>query len=210
MSFEYLYSVIHSNISWAPYIILFLFFLAGLNLPVSEDLIILVAALLASDSPEHMPHLFVSLYLGAYLSDVQAYAIGRFFADKLFKIKLFAKTLTPQRVNTVTNYLERFGVAVYLVGRFIPFGVRNLMFMTSGIIKFNFIKFAIFDTLAALITCSIYFTLYYQFGLNIVSKIKKGNIIIFIAFIIMLFIIVITKLVIIPIFKKNLKKKQNI
>ena len=207
MSFEYLYSVIHSNIIWAPFIILFLFFLAGLNLPVSEDLLILVAALLASDSPEHMQYLFISIYLGAYISDIQAYVIGRFFSDKLFKIKLFAKTLTPARVNIVTNYLERFGGVVYIVGRFIPFGVRNLMFMTSGIIKFNFIKFAIFDALAALITCSIYFTLYYQFGLQIVSKIKKGNMIIFGMFVIILLIIIIIKLVIIPIFKKYLNKQ---
>ena len=66
-----------------------------------------------------------------------------------------------------------------IFGRFIPFGVRNGLFLTAGIGKMNSLKFALSDLLAATISCTTYFYLYYHFGDAVVSVIKQSNYIIF-------------------------------
>ena len=41
----------------------------------------------------------------------------------------------------IENYYTKYGVVTLLIGRFIPFGVRNCLFVTAGIGKMRFWKF---------------------------------------------------------------------
>lgn len=63
---EELIPFIQANIHHAHYIIFTTLLLAGLNIPVSEDAMIFISALLASKHPEYLPHLFIAVYLGAF------------------------------------------------------------------------------------------------------------------------------------------------
>ena len=68
--------------------------------------------------------------------------------------------------------------------RFIPFGVRNGLFLTAGLTKMNFIKFALADLAACTISCTLFFNLYYKFGESVIEYVKKGNIVLFSFFLI--------------------------
>ncbi|MFZ9000511.1 MAG: DedA family protein [Bacteriovoracaceae bacterium] len=176
---EEIYNLIQSNVHMAPFIIFGMLLLAGFNIPVSEDGMLFISALLASKNPDQLVPLFVGVYLGAYFSDIICYSLGRFLGPKLFEIKMFKNMVPQERIDRIHSFYEKYGIVTLIFGRFIPFGVRNGLFLTAGLGKMDFLKFALSDLLAATISCSIYFTLYYKYGSTVVEFIKDANIIIF-------------------------------
>jgi membrane protein DedA with SNARE-associated domain len=176
---EDLIAIIQANIEFAPWIIFGVLLLAGFNIPVSEDGMIFISAILASSHPGTRLSFFLSVYAGAYFSDLICYWLGRLLGPKLFKIRIFANMASPKKIEKVSYYFERYGVLTLIIGRFIPFGVRNAMFLTAGLSKMDFMKFALADLLACTISVATYFYLYYQYGEAVIDSIKEANIIIF-------------------------------
>ncbi|MCO4793188.1 MAG: DedA family protein [Bacteriovoracaceae bacterium] len=172
-----------ANVEIAPFIIGGALLFAGFNLPVPEDLMIFISAILASKNPDYLVPLYCGLFAGAYFSDLIAYALGRFLGPKLFQIKFFANMVTQERLDQVAGYFNKYGMGVLIVGRFIPFGVRNALFISSGLSKSSFPKFAFADFVATIISVSTYFYLYYNFGESMIAIVKKGNVVIFSIFI---------------------------
>ncbi|MGY6274214.1 DedA family protein [Methylomonas sp. MgM2] len=172
---------IQNHIEYAPYLIFGLLLLAGFNIPIPEDGMLFVSALLASRNPEYLPQLFAGVYLGAYLSDLICYGLGRIVGPKLLKIKFFAGIAKPERIKKIHDYYERYGVVTLIFGRFIPFGVRNGLFLTAGFGRMSWVKFALSDLLACTISSVTYFTLYYRYGASVIDFVKEANTVIFIA-----------------------------
>lgn len=170
---------IQQNVEFAPWIIFFALLFAGLNLPVSEDVMLFISALLAARNPEYATSLFIGVYAGAYFSDLISYTLGRFLGPKLWNIKFFAKMVSQEQVSKIHSFYDKYGVLTLILGRFIPFGVRNGLFLTAGLGRMNFIRFALSDLLACSISCSAFFALYYFMGETVIEYVKKGNIILF-------------------------------
>jgi membrane-associated protein len=164
-----IFNFICLNAPNAYWILFLLLLLAGLNVPVSEDLILLTGGALAStclSTTAEVWHLYVWLYLGCWLSAWEAYWLGRLLGPKLYDIKWFNRFITPQRIATLHHYYEKFGIFTFIVGRFFPGGIRNALFITSGLGKMPFQKFILRDGLACLISSSSLFYLGYIFGQN--------------------------------------------
>jgi len=174
---------IQENGANAHFIIFGLLLLAGFNIPVSEDGMLFISALIATKFPENFYLLFFGVYLGAYFSDLICYGLGRHFGPKIWNIKFFAKMVSPEKVDQLGGFYKKYGVFTLLIGRFIPFGVRNGLFLTAGLTKMNFLKFALADLVACTISCTLFFNLYYKFGESVTEYVKKGNIILFSLFI---------------------------
>lgn len=169
----------------AHWVIFGLFFLASLNVPISEDFLIIVSALLASNVvPENTWKLFAAVFLGAYLSDLLVYGIGRWLGPNLKRMKFFSRLLPEKRIAKISSYYQRYGIRTLLVGRFIPFGVRNCLFITAGIGKMAFWKFVCADAIACFTSNTTLFTLSYFFGKNLTYAFKYVNIILFSLFVI--------------------------
>ena len=160
--------------------------LAGFNIPISEDLLIILSAVIAATIvPENTLILFLGVFLGCYLSDQICYWIGRKLGPKLWKIRWFAKMVDRKRLDQIHLYYEKYGFWTLLVGRFIPFGVRNCLFLTAGMGKMNFLKFALSDGLACIISNTTLFTLAYYAGKNyefLLGSLKTFNLLLFGAF----------------------------
>ncbi len=176
---EYLLEIIQSNVQHAPFLIFGLLLLAGLNIPISEDGMLFISAVLASHYPEYAVALFIAVYMGAYLSDLICYWLGRLVGPKLLEIKFFASMVTHERKEKIHAYYEHYGVITLILGRFIPFGVRNGLFLTAGLGQMNFLKFALADLLACTISTITFFTLYYHFGDVVVSYVMEANVVVF-------------------------------
>src|SRR5690606_28372717 len=153
----------------SPWILFPIMLLGGLNIPISEDGMLFVAGVIAAKSPDKMWDLFFAAYLGAFGADLICYSLGRFLGPKFFRIKLFANMVPPERLAKISGFYERYGVWTLIIGRFIPFGVRNGLFLAAGLSRMNAVKFALSDLLAATISCGVYFTLYYQFGESVIE-----------------------------------------
>ncbi|MBT3235300.1 MAG: DedA family protein [Bdellovibrionales bacterium] len=167
------------NVHLAPYIICGALLLAGFNLPVSEDLMLFISAILAREHEDLAPQLFIGVFVGAYFSDLICYWLGRTVGRKLLTFRFFATMATPQRIETIGNYYQKYGAITLILGRFIPFGVRNALFLTAGISRMNFLKFSLSDLLACTISSITFFYLYFTFGKEVVGYIRQGNYLIF-------------------------------
>jgi membrane-associated protein len=179
---------IFENAQYAHWIIFGALMLAGLNIPISEDLMIIFSAVLsATVIPENTYKLFAAVFLGCYLSDWVCYWIGRKFGPKLWNIRWFAKSFDRKKIDTVHGYYEKYGFMTLLLGRFIPFGVRNVLFLTAGLGKMSFRKFILSDGIACILSNTALFTLAYTVGKNyeaLLSSLKTFNIFLFSAFVV--------------------------
>lgn len=177
---------IFEHAQYAHWIIFGSLMLAGLNIPISEDLMIIISAVLASTViPDHLYILFAAVFLGAYLSDWMVYWIGRRLGIKLWKIRWFKKSLPKRKLAKIKIIYRKHGFLTLLIGRFIPFGIRNCLFFTAGLTKMNFIKFLISDGIACLCSNITLFAIAYSIGKNYLALyhyVKKVNIFIFLLF----------------------------
>jgi membrane-associated protein len=162
--------------------------LAGLNIPISEDLMIIFSAVLAATViPENTYKLFAAVFLGCYLSDWLCYWVGRLLGPKLWNIGWFARSIDRKRIDQIHSYYAKYGFLTLLIGRFIPFGVRNCLFLTAGLGKMHFGRFILSDGIACIISNSTLFYLAYTVGKNyhyLLSVIKTLNIFLFGAFVV--------------------------
>lgn len=178
---------IQSHAPHAHWVIFGFLMLAGLNFPISEDLLIAIAGVLASTFvPENTYKLFIAVFLGAYLSDWLVYWMGRLWGAKLWRIRWFARLFRPTKLRQIESYYQKYGVLTLLVGRFIPFGVRNCLFAAAGIGRMRFWKFAVTDGIACLISNAMLFLLAYFCGKNCSYLMKFVNVAIFSIFIVAL------------------------
>src|SRR5262249_54530028 len=83
------------------------------------------------------------------------------------------------------SFYEKHGLLTLMIGRFIPFGVRNGIFMTTGLSKMPFMVFALRDALACFLWCSVTFSLFYTLSQHkdiLLASFKTFNLLIFLAF----------------------------
>lgn len=182
-----LFPFIQDHAAYAHWVIFGLLMLAGLNFPISEDLLVIISGVLASTLvPENTWKLFLGVFFGAYLSDWVVYWLARLWGTQLWRMKWFARIFNERRLKQIETYYDRYGVLTLIVGRFIPFGVRNCLFATAGIGKMRFWKFALADGIACLSSNAALFTLSFFCGKNSAYLIKYVNVVIFSLFLIAL------------------------
>lgn len=177
---------ITAHASSAHWILLVGALLAGMNIPISIDLLMIIGATLAATIiPEHLIQLYFFLLIGCAISAWIAYWLGRIIGRKLLSIPFFSKFISPRRMAKVKTFYKKRGALALLIGRFIPFGVRNCLYMTCGMSRMPFMKFVLCDGIAVTLWSSLSFFLYYFLGKNIeslYSHVKWTNFFIFVAF----------------------------
>lgn len=151
------------NAEFAPMIIFGLLMIAGFSFPVSEDLLLIVSGVLASTViPERMLQLFLAAFLGSFFSDGIAFGMGRLFGAKVYATKWFS---VAKREKLETFY-KKYGVLTLVIGRCIPFGFRNGIFMSAGAGNMPFGKFVISDGIACFLFSLALFSIAYACGKN--------------------------------------------
>lgn len=153
---------------YAPWIILILLLLTGIGLPISEDILIIGAGVIATTCiPDHHLLLFLSAYIGAVLSAWESYWIGRCLGPQLFKIHYFSHFVHEKRLEQLRYYYNKFGIFAFIVGRFCPGGIRNGLFLSSGLTKMAFPLFIFRDSIAAFISTLTFYFIGYLFGTHL-------------------------------------------
>ncbi len=173
----------------APHAHWFIFFgvlLAGCNLPISIDLLVIISALFSAKFiPEHTVLLYSFLLTGCVLSAWISYILGRTLGVKLARWKWFKFILSDQKIEKIRSFYKKYGVWAFVVGRFIPFGIRNCLFMSSGLSKMPFLRFAWQDLFACVIWVTTSFFIFYHLGQNLEvlwGYVKTFNLFLFLIF----------------------------
>jgi len=193
------FSVLSQYVHFYPLAALVGLLLAGLNIPISEDLVIITGALLNQDVVQAqvaetrgmlIPSL-LAIYAGVIISDFVSYYLGTLIRKGAFKVK-FADTLfSPKKLDLFHRHLDKHGSLTFIVCRFIPFGARNTLFMTSGFLGLPLRRFALYDIPAALISTNTLFFLVYHFGDDIKNPIRVAGIVLFVLLVLTVLFLVI-------------------
>ncbi len=182
-----------SHIHNFPLVIFLALLLGGLNLPVSEDVLVIMSALLCQNEKANIPVFYACIFFGATISDWLVYFWGWLLGRGLISNRYFRKIIKKDNTIRFSKALERYGIFTYIIMRFIPFGVRNILSMTSGFVGFPFYKFVFFDAIATLCSTSALFSLAYFFGRTGGKYFKISGIVLFVAFVFLLIHLLRTK-----------------
>jgi len=196
--------LLNQYIDYFPLVALGGLLLAGLNLPASEDLIIITGALLCHKKPSLMPATLAAIFTGVFATDFFVYWVGTKVRKGTGKSKFFTRLIPEKAMDKMHRYLNKYGILTFIVGRFIPFGFRNTLFFTSGFFNLKFRAFVIYDVIAALISVNTLFFLAYRFGEVVKKPIKIAGIILFFALVSAIISVVVGFIV-----KRHRRKKRN-
>ena len=188
MNLEGIVAFLSGNSAFAPPAVFGLIILAGLNIPISIDVLLVFSALASATIMPHMLWpLYIAFILGCLVSAAIPYCIGRFLGHKRESIPLLRKVLSEERLVKLSLFYKKYGFWTFLVGRFIPFGVRNGFFMSQGISKTPYKKFLLYDGVACTIWVTLFFFSLYFLGQNfdsVLSSLKILNLVIFSLFVV--------------------------
>jgi membrane protein DedA with SNARE-associated domain len=175
-----IFTILSDYIDFFPMVALISLLFAGLNLPISEDLIIITGALLSNEKPSILIFNLLGIYIGAIASDFFVYWVGTKVRTGSSKILFFSRLVPEKALDKMHRYLDKYGIFTFIVCRFIPFGVRNTLFFTSGFFKLKLRVFVFYDIAAAMISINTLFFLTYYFGEDAKKPLKIAGIVLFI------------------------------
>ena len=146
------------------------FVVAGVGVPIPEDVILLAAGYMAyalhpGDPVRQLFTLKVTIavcMLGIFTGDTLIYWMGRLLGMRIIRFPIVRRTITPRRVRKMEAYFEKYGDKTVFFARFFA-GIRMAAFFTAGAMRMPYWKFIAVDMLAAL-TSPIWVVLAWYFG----------------------------------------------
>lgn len=149
---------------WGGALISFaLLFACGLGFPMPEDIpLIITGAFLCHDAQSWIIVGFLN-WAGIIGGDVCLYWLSRRYGMNITRAPLIGKHVTLERIAKVQKLFDKYGVGVVAVGRLFA-GIRGAMVITAGTTKYNFIKFIVADSLAAIVSGGLFMLLGHWVG----------------------------------------------
>ena len=168
-------------IGFYPLVAFICLLMAGFSIPpMSEDLVIITGAIVCSKDPSLIVPSLVAIYVGAIGTDFMVWWFGTRIRKGVSKSRVITKMLPKKHFDTIHHYIDKFGVFTFIVCRFIPFGVRNALCVTAGMVNLRLRYFAIRDIPAGLISINTLFFLVYFLGEQMGKPLKTIGVILFI------------------------------
>ncbi len=184
--------LIQSHMTLAPYLIFVLLLIAGANVPISEDLLNIAAASLAAAHPEMTLQLASAVLLGAYAGDQVSYWFGRVI-EPVIENRFYRRSqYSPSRErhyiryhrrrSWIKDHSQRHPALLLIVGRYLPFGFRNILHMSVGFVRIPYITYLLYDILGVALTTGLLFFTVHHYGSTATSVLGvfKYSVIIFV------------------------------
>lgn len=158
--------------------------MGSFGLPISEEIVIISAGLMAyiGSHPELYPPVkesadFMTIhttalvcFLSVFLSDFLVFNVGRLLGNSM-KNKYIDRLIPPQKMEKISKWVHRYGYLYPAVFRFLP-GLRFPGHLSSGFFKIPFSQFILVDGLAALLTVPTQVIVIGIFGKSIIEHLK--------------------------------------
>jgi membrane-associated protein len=136
---------------------------AGLGVPISEDLTLLLGGGLAARGvTDYWPTLACG-YLGVLFGDVLIHHWGQRMGPAAYGHRIVRKHMSPRRQEKLRAHFARHGFWTIVVGRHTPM-LRAPIFFLAGASHVPLWKFALADAVSAAVTVPVVVTLGYEFA----------------------------------------------
>jgi membrane protein DedA with SNARE-associated domain len=150
---------------------------AGVGFPIPEELPIIGAGIWVGHNQDLGPFrwlLWPVCIVGVVVSDSLLYGIGRFFGPRLLEKKWVVRFLPPQKRQRIEENFHKYGVLTLLFARFLP-AIRSPIFITAGVMRLSYVRFAIADGVYAIPGVGLLFFLAYWFGDQFKELVEKAE-----------------------------------
>jgi membrane protein DedA with SNARE-associated domain len=140
-----------------------LLLLGIVGLPVPDEWLLTFAGYLVFKGSLRPLPAFASAALGSMCGITVSYGLGR--SVGFFVLHHYGRffRITPEEMDRVHAWFDRFGVWTLLIGYFIP-GVRHLTAVVAGTSRLRFLLFSLFAYSGALIWSATFMAVGYYFG----------------------------------------------
>jgi len=161
------------------YVGLFLvLFVAGLGVPLPEDIPLIAGGWLCHHHPQTNVYLMTLVGLiGVLVGDGLLFNMGRRFGTQLVGHRWLQRIAKPWLVAKAQEKFDLHGAKIIFLARFMP-GLRSVIFLIAGTLRVPYWKFLIFDGSAALISVPVWVFGGWYFGGRIeefISHAKVGG-----------------------------------
>lgn len=187
------------KMSSAGYPVLFgLLLSCGLGVPIPEDIPLLIAGYFVADGRMNLALAAICAWCGIMGGDCILYLLGRWFGTGITKVPVIGTHINKDRIEKTHQQFEKYGVWVVAVGRLFA-GIRGVMVLTAGTIRFTFWHFIVADGLAAIVSGGLFMWLGYwartHFGDldQIDSEIKRYEVRVLLALVVAVLLFVLWK-----------------
>jgi membrane protein DedA with SNARE-associated domain len=176
---ELLKSVVLDANGLVAYLAIFGVLLAcGLGLPLPEDISLILGGYLAYAGAASLPVMMVVAFAGILAGDTIIYLAGRRLGTSVgTRPGFFARIVTPQKRARVEQLFAIHGQKIVMVARFLP-GVRAVTYFIAGSARMPYVRFILWDGLAALASAPLFVYLGFHFGDKLdwlVDRLKEGQ-----------------------------------
>ena len=154
---------------WGPFCLLLL---CGVGLPMPEDIVLVVAGMLAQDDGRSWIPAALLMYLGVIGGDMIIFLLGRRYGSKLLAWQGTHHLFPPKKQARVQRLFDKHGSVILFIARFMP-GLRAPIFSSAGAMNVSFVKFVALDGLAALLSVPIFVWLGHWLWLKFDDDLQK-------------------------------------
>lgn len=136
---------------------------AGLGVPIPEDIVLLSSGLLASNGSMNVWKALLACYVGVLVGDSLIYRVGWKLGLGALEHRWFKRLFTPKMTAWIDRHFKRHGVLTVAAARHFA-GVRAPTFLVAGMTRLPYWKFVLTDALSALVTVPLMVYLGFRFG----------------------------------------------
>ena len=157
-----------------PFAVFLLLVAAGVGLHLPEDLIIIPAGWEIASGNFPLVWTVVAAYVGVVGGDTGWFLLCRHWGPKLLLSHWFLKSVHPRRVLVIKRLLDRHGIWVLLISRFIP-GARTASVAVAGLTHLRWRTFLVVELPMAAITVATQISIGYYAEQGILSTNRTAH-----------------------------------
>lgn len=156
-------AIIPARPMWNYALVLGALLLAGLGLPLPEEITLMTAGYFCAENGHVVPVMYAIGLLGILAGDLMLYGLGRCFGEGILSRWPVRHLVTRERLERWERIFQVKGARVVLAVRFIP-AVRPAAYLAVGVLRFDWRRFLALDLLAALPFVALLLSFGYYFG----------------------------------------------
>ncbi|MBN2561453.1 MAG: DedA family protein [Phycisphaerae bacterium] len=146
---------------------------AGMGMPLPEDIPLVAAGWLVHRGQADLGLMIATGLLGVMLGDSILYFMGRRYGLQIVEHRWFRRIAKPWLVERARRMYADHGAKIIFAARFMP-GLRAVLFLTAGVFRVRYWKFASIDGFAALISVPTWIWLSSRFS-RLLSEMRVGT-----------------------------------
>ncbi len=149
-----------------PLAVFGLLMLSGVGVPLGEDIILIPAGTLIAKDLMNGPLTWLMAYTGVLGADLVWFTVCSRYGTPLLHKRWFKRAAHPRRLLEAKHQIEKRGVWVIVMARFIP-GSRTPAITMAGLLHMRFLHFFLAEACCVAATVSIQLGIGYLIGRNI-------------------------------------------